>query len=178
MEKRKTKSIKQRFFMAKELRLSISLLVIWSLLAGIIFAYLTKELGARIDHGVFSFIVVFLGYVIIVVVLALFFTHRFIGPFERLKMEIRLILTGNYHRRLSVRDSDDFYVRSFVLEVNKMLDEFERKSFDKEGFRKSIDSELLHVMALIEKEYVSKDKLREALLLFHEKMESLLRKKQ
>ena len=177
MEKRKTKSIKQRFFMAKELRLSISLLVIWSLLAGIIFAYLTKELGARIEHGVFSFIIVFLGYVIIVVVLALFFTHRFIGPFERLKMEMRLILTGNYHRRLSVRASDDFYVRSFVLEVNKMLDEFEKKSFDKEGFRKTIDSELLHVMALVEKENVSKDKLRESLLSFHEKMESLLKKK-
>lgn len=178
MEKRKAKEIKQRFFMAKELRLSISLIVIWSLLAGIIFAYLTKELGARIEHGVFSFIAVFLGYVIIVVVLALFFTHRFIGPFERLKMEMKLILTGNYHRRLSVRNSDDFYVRSFVLEVNKVLDEFERKSFDKEGFRKSIDSELLHVMALIEKEHVSKDKLREALLSFHGKMESLLRKKQ
>ncbi|MDP3260937.1 MAG: hypothetical protein Q8M34_10200 [Thermodesulfovibrionales bacterium] len=42
MEKRKTKSIKQRFFMVKELRLSISLIVIWSLLAGIIFTYVTK----------------------------------------------------------------------------------------------------------------------------------------
>ena len=120
--------------MAKELRLSISLIVIWSLLAGIIFTYVTKELGAKIEHGVFSFIAVFLGYVIIVVVLALFFTHRFIGPFERLKMEMRLILTGNYHRRLSVRNSDDFYVRSFVLEVNKMLDEFEKKSFDRGRF--------------------------------------------
>jgi len=178
MEKGKAKEIKHRFFMAKELRLSISLIVIWSLLAGIIFAYLTKELGARIEHGVFSFIIVFLGYVIIVVVLALFFTHRFIGPFERLKMEMKLVLTGNYHRRLSVRNSDDFYVRSFVLEVNKMLVEFEKKSFDRDGFRKGIDSELLHVMALVEKENVSKEKLREALLSFHEKMESLLKKKQ
>ncbi|MEK7864552.1 MAG: hypothetical protein AAB175_01910, partial [Nitrospirota bacterium] len=75
-------------------------------------------------------------------------------------------------------NSDDFYVRSFVLEVNKMLDEFEKKSFDKEGFRKNIDAELLHVMALVEKEHVSKDKLREALLSFHEKMEALLKKKQ
>jgi len=178
MEKRKTKSVKQRFFMTKELRLSVALIVIWSLLAGVIFTYLTKELGARIDHGVISFITVFLGYVFIVIILVLFFTHRFIGPFERLKMEIKLILGGNYHRRLSVRNSDDFYVRSFVLEVNKLLDEVEKKSFDKDGFRKSIDSELLHVMALIEKEHVSKDKLREALLSFHEKLESLLKKKQ
>ncbi|OGW56395.1 MAG: hypothetical protein A2Z09_02895 [Nitrospirae bacterium RBG_16_43_8] len=177
MDKKKAKGIKQRFFMAKELRLSISLLVIWSLLVGIIFAYLTKELGARIEHGFFSFIIVFLGYVIIVVVLALFFTHRFIGPFERLKMEMKLVLTGNHHRRLTVRNSDDFYIRSFVLEVNKTLDEFENKSFDKDSFSKSIDSELLHVMAIIEKENVSKYKLREALLSFHEKMEALLKKK-
>lgn len=178
MDKRKPKSVKQIFFMAKELRISIALIVIWSLLAGIIFAYVTKELGARIEHGVFSFIAVFFGYVVIVVVLALLFTHRFIGPFERLKMEMRLILTGNYHRRLSIRNSDDFYIKSFISEVNKMLDEFKRKSFDKEGFRKTIDSELLHVMALIEKENVSKEKLREALLSFHEKMEALLKKKQ
>ncbi|HBG93131.1 MAG: hypothetical protein A3J81_01410 [Nitrospirae bacterium RIFOXYB2_FULL_43_5] len=178
MDKRKAKSVKQIFFMAKELRLSIALIVIWSLLAGIIFTYVTKELGAKIEHGVFSFIAVFLGYVVIVIVLALFFTHRFIGPFERLKMEMKIILAGNYHRRLHIRTSDDFYIKSFISEMNKVLDEFERKSFDKEGFRKTIDAELLHVMALIEKEHVSKDKLREALLSFHGKMESLLKKKQ
>jgi nitrogen fixation/metabolism regulation signal transduction histidine kinase len=178
MEKRKPKSVKQIFFMAKELRLSVALIVIWSLLAGIIFTYLTKELGARIEPGVFSFIAVFLGYVVIVIVLALFFTHRFIGPFERLKMEMKIILAGNYHRRLNIRTSDDFYIKSFISEMNKVLDEFERKSFDKEGFRKTIDAELLHVMALTEKEHVSKDKLREALLSFHKKMEALLKKKQ
>ena len=177
MVKKRAKNIKQRFFMAKELRLSISLIVIWSLLAGIIFTYAAKELSARMEHGVFSFIAVFLGYVIIVIVLALFFTHRFIGPFERLKMEMKLVLAGNYNRRLSVRNSDDFYVRSFVLEVNRMLDELENKCFDKEGFRKTVDSGLLRVMALVEKENVSKEKLREALLSFHDKVESLLMRK-
>jgi len=177
MDKRRAKNVKQIFFMAKELRLSIALIVIWSLLAGIIFTYITKELGAKIEHGLFSFAAVFLGYVIIVIVLALFFTHRFIGPFERLKMEMKIIMAGNYHRRLHIRASDDFYIKSFIAEVNKVLDEFEKGHFDKEGFRKNVDSELLHVMALIERENVSRDKIREALLSFHEKMETMLRKK-
>lgn len=169
-----SKKIRQKFFMARELRLSISLIVIWSLLAGILFTYITKEIGAKTEHGLLSFIAVFIGYLIIVIVLALFFTHRFIGPFERLKMEIRLILAGDYQRRFRVRGSDDFYVRSFIIDVNKILDSFEAKCLDKKTFRQNIDSELLHIMSLIEKEDATKEKLREAMLLFHARIESLL----
>lgn len=171
------KKLKQRFFIARELRLSIALIVIWSLLVGILFAYLTKELGAKIEHGIFSFIAVFLGYVLIVIFLAIVFTHRLIGPFERLKMEIKLILAGNYHRRLRLRNSDDFYIKSFISDVNKLLDNFEERCIEKEGFRKNIDAELLHLVALIEKEEVPRKKLKEAILSFHEKIESLLENK-
>ncbi|MBI4690463.1 MAG: hypothetical protein HY754_09400 [Nitrospirae bacterium] len=166
---------RKKFFIVKELRFSIALIVIWSLLAGILFTYITKEIGTKIEHGLFSFIAVFIGYVIIVVVFTMFFAHRFIGPFERLKVEMKLILGGDYCRRLCIRGSDDFYIRSFVLEVNKVLDKFERKCLEKEGSRKKIDSELLHIISLIEKEDVTREKLREAVLLFHEKVESLLK---
>ncbi|MBI4685598.1 MAG: hypothetical protein HY755_10400 [Nitrospirae bacterium] len=175
MDKRNKKTAKQKFFIAKELRLSVSLIVIWSLLAGILFTYLTKELGAKIEHGIFSFIAVFLGYVIIVIILALFFTHRFIGPFERLKMEMKLILAGNFNRRLCVRTNDDFYIRSFITDVNKILDSFENKCIEKDNFRKNINSELLNIMSLIEKQETPREKLREAVLAFHEKVESLLK---
>ncbi len=169
------RSVSRRFYKVKDLRLSIALIVIWSLLAGILFTYVTKEVGARIQHGVISFLVVFLGYVFIVVLFTLFFTHRFIGPFERLKMELRLILAGNYHRRLCVRVSDDFYIKSFIFEINKLLDVFEKKRFDKELFRKNIDSELLHLISLVEKDGVPKEKLRETFLAFHEKLEFMLK---
>jgi len=106
--------------------------------------------------------------------LALFFTHRFIGPFERLKMEIRLILAGDYQRRFRVRGSDDFYIRSFITDLNKILDSSEATCLDKKTFRQNIDSELLRIMSLIEKEDTTKEKLREALLSFHERIESLL----
>ena len=169
-----SKKIRQKFFMARELRLSISLIVIWSLLAGILFTYITKEIGAKTEHGLISFITVFIGYLIIVIVLALFFTHRFIGPFERLKMEIRLILAGDYQRRFCVRGSDDFYIRSFITDLNKILDSSEATCLDKKTFRQNIDSDLLRIMSLIEKEDTTKEKLREALLSFHEKIESVL----
>lgn len=171
MEKKITR---QKFFMARELRLSISLIVIWSLLAGILFTYLTKVLGTGTEHGLLSFIAVFLGYVIIVIILAMFFTHRFIGPFERLKMEMKLILGGQYSRRLRTRGNDDLYIRSFISDVNKILDRFETKCLDKEEFRKRLDSELLHIIALVEKEDIPKEKIREVLLTFHDKIESLL----
>ena len=168
------KKIRQQFFMARELRLSISLIVICSLLAGILFTYITKEIGAKTEHGILSFIAVFIGYLIIVIVLALFFTHRFIGPFERLKMEIRLILAGDYQRRFCVRGSDDFYIRSFITDLNKILDSSEATCLDKKTFRQNIDSEILHILSFIEKEDPSKEKLREALLSLHERIESLL----
>lgn len=171
----KVKDVRQRFFMAKELRLSIALIVIWSLLAGILFTYLAKELGARLEHGVFSFIAVFLGYVVIVVVLALFFTHRFIGPFERLKIEMRLILTGNYHRRLNIRKNDDLYIKSFITDVNKILDGLERRCIDKERVRKEIDPKLLNIVSLVEKDDIPRERLREAVLSLHEKIESLFK---
>lgn len=160
--------------MVKELRLSIALIVIWSLFAGILFTYITKELGARVEHGIFSFIAVFIGYALVVLVLAMFFAHRFIGPFERLKMEMHLILAGNYHRRLCVRTNDDLYIRSFITDVNKLLDRFEQRCLNKEEFSRNINPELLTIMSLSEKEEISRDKLREAVLLFHEKVKALL----
>lgn len=168
------KIAKQRFFRAKELRISISLMIIWSLLAGILFTYLTKELGENIKHGFLSFLLVFLGYVIVVVILALFFTHRLIGPFERLKMEMKLILAGDYRRRLKVRGNDDFYIKSFIADVNKLVERFEDKCLEKNTFRQNINTELMNILSLIEKEDAPKEKLKDAVLKFHRKVESLL----
>lgn len=168
--------VRQRFFMAKELRLSIALIVIWSLLAGILFTYLTKEFGQKVQPGIITFILVFVGYIIIVIILTIFFAHRFIGPFERLKMEIKLVLAGNYQRRLRVRGNDDFYIRSFITEVNKVIDILEKKckSFDQDALSRIIDSGLLNMIALIEQPDFSKEKLREALILLHQKIHPML----
>jgi len=90
-------------------------------------------------------------------------------------MELRLILGGDYSRRLCVRKNDDFYIRSFISDVNRLLDIFEGKYINMEELRKEINSELLHLMSLIEKESVSRQKLREELLSIHKKIESMLK---
>ena len=165
--------LKQKYFATKELRISIALIILWTLLATAFFSFFTKELGEKIGHGASLFIIVMLGYVAIVVVLTLLFAHRLVGPFQRLKTDMRLIRSGEYHRRLHLRKSDDIYIRSFVKEVNIMLDEHEHLQSFRADLTKNIDSELIRIISLIEEGDSSRDKLRENILAFHKKLQSV-----
>lgn len=167
------KVFKQKYFVPKELRISIALIILWSLLITAFFTYFAKELGGKIGHGTPLFVIVMLGYVLIVVILTMLFSHRLLGPFQRLKTEIRLIKSGDYRRRLIVRKNDDIYIRSFVTEVNMLLDEFERTHNHKEGLIRHIDSELLNIISAIEEEESTKENLRESILEFHKKLKSI-----
>ncbi|NOY39081.1 MAG: hypothetical protein GXO95_02265 [Nitrospirae bacterium] len=171
----KKKKIRKRFFRQRELRFSIALMILWSLLAMAFLTYLTRALGGKIEPGLFFFIVVFAGYAIVVVFLTLIFTHRFVGPFERLKMEMKIILSGDYNRRLCVRNNDDLYIKSFISEVNKVLDELERMQSFKEELHANIDSELLEIVSFLEKRDVSREELRETIIAFHDKVNALFK---
>jgi signal transduction histidine kinase len=162
--------LKQKYFVTKELRLSIALIILWSLFITAFFTYFAKELGDKIGHGTPLLIIVMLGYVVIVVVLTLLFSYRFIGPFQRLKTEMRLIRTGEYHRRLNLRTNDDIYIRSFIKEVNIILDEYEKVQHYRKDLVKYIDSELIRIITLIEEGESSRDTLRELVLAFHKKL--------
>ncbi len=170
MQKQK---VRQKYFVSKELRISISLIILWSLLVTAFFTYFAKELGEKIGNGTLLFVIIMLGYLIIVVVLTMFFSHRLIGPFQRLNTEMRLIRSGDYHRRLNVRRNDDIYIRSFVTEANKILEEFEKACRNKENIIKHSESELICIIAMIEEGDASKEKLRECVLAFHRKMKLL-----
>ncbi len=167
------KKLRQKYFVTKELRLSIALIILWSLLITAFFTYFAKELSEKIGHGALLFVIIMVGYIVIVIVLTMLFSHRLIGPFQRLKTEIKLISSGDYHRRLTIRNNDDIYIRSFVLEVNKLLDDFEKMHHYKEGLIRHVDSELLNIISEIEEEEPSKEKLRESVLTFHKKLKSL-----
>ena len=167
------KLIRQKYFVSKELRISIALIILWSLLVTAFFTYFAKELGEKIGNGTLLFVIIMLGYLIIVIVLTMFFSHRLIGPFQRLKMEMKLIRSGDYHRRLNVRKSDDIYIMSFVTEVNKILAELEKAQRNKEYLIKHIDSELISIISVIEEGEVSKGKLREIVLACHRKLKGL-----
>lgn len=181
----RVKKVRQKFFAARELRVSIALIVLWSLLAVIFFSLLAKELGGYlqkteigIQYGVLGFILVVAGYGIIVVVLSTLFTHRFIGPFQRLKLEIRMILAGEYSRRLHVRRGDDLYISSFIKEINKVLDLYEHSRLTKTIIAQTLDSELIRIMTELEKGSLPPEKQRESLLTLHGRLKTLMEEPQ
>jgi methyl-accepting chemotaxis protein len=166
----KKKKVRQKYFVSKELRISISLIILWSLLVTAFFTFLAKEIGGKIGHGTPLFIILMVGYAAIVVVLTMLFSHRLLGPFQRLMTEIRLILSGDYRRRLNVRKNDDVYIRSFISQVNKLLEEIERMKGCQKDMIKQFDSELLSLISVIEENDQNKEKMREAVLSLHKKL--------
>jgi len=169
----KKRQVRQKYFIARELQLSIALLVMLALLGGLLLqsvaAALTGYLGFKTPAlGVFLII----GYVVIVSFLAVFFSHRLVGPFKRLEYEISLIRSGELEQRLSVRTNDDLHVRNFINRVNDLVVNFEEMSeaysklnsavsiglgtvideLSKEGFDiEKISSELKHLQSEIHK---------------------------
>ncbi len=166
--------IRKKYFSFKELRLSIAQMVLWALLTIAFFTYLTLEIGEKIGRTPFYFLIVLIGYAVIVVVLTFIFTHRLIGPFERLKTELRIILSGNYQRRLSIRTKDDIYIRSFISEVDKLLDSLEKMHISRENFSNSIHAELTGIKSLLDNNEVSKEEIKVAIASFNENVESFL----
>jgi len=166
--------MRQKYFIPKELRYSIAFIIISSLVAGVFIIYLAKAVGGLLDEqGSLPIILIMLSYGIIVIIFTLIFAHRFIGPFERLKMEVRLIRSGNYDRRLRIRGRDDLYIKSFLDEINLLLEECQRIHSTKGDFAKEIDAELMGLLAMMEKGECTKERLMEALLLFRDKVRSI-----
>lgn len=171
------RKVKQKYFGSKEIRISIALIILWSLLATAFFTFVAKEIGERAGYGTLLFALVMLGYVVVVVILTLHFSHRLVGPFQRLKTEMRLIMAGEYNRRLSVRNNDDVYIKSFIIETNKMLHELEKLYHCKKDIVDHIDSELSKIISLIGEGEASKEKTKDLLLAFHGKIKALEQKR-
>jgi hypothetical protein len=165
--------MKQKYFVPKELRLSIAIIVLWALLISSFFTYIAKEYGGKIGHDTLLFAIIMAGYIVIVFVLSMLFSHRLLGPFQRLKTDIRLIVSGDYQRRLKIRQNDDIYIRSFLIEVNNLLDDFEKMHNYKENVVKYIDMEILDMISAIEEGGPSKEKLREEILYFHKRIKNM-----
>lgn len=170
------RKIGQKHFAPREVRFSIAMIILWSLLVTAFFTYIATKLSENVGQSVISFIILIVGYIVIVIVLTMHFSHRFLGPFQRLKTEMRLIMTGDYTRRLNVRKQDDMYIKSFIIEANKMLDVLEKAHLCRKDILEHIDSEFSGIITLVETEETSREKLRDALLSFHGKIKSLEQK--
>ncbi len=176
MEARK-KHIRQKFFAARELRVSILSIILLSFFSAIFFIYLIKTFeGAIRQNTVMAFVLVMVGYASVVILLTLFFAHRFVGPFDRLRYELDLVLAGDYSRRLKVRGQDDAYIRSFIEHVNRLIELTEVNSRCGAEIQREIYSTLSDIVREMEKaEGESIEKHRKELLGLREKLAPLLR---
>jgi hypothetical protein len=138
---------KARFFTARELRVSLLFIILISFFSAVIFMYLIKVFGGTIrEHSMLSFGVVMLGYAAVVWFLTMFFSHRFIGPFERLRYELGMVIAGDFKKRLKVRRHDDAYVRSFVDDVNRVIEVLEENDRRSADMQRDLYSNLTKIM--------------------------------
>ncbi|TNF53437.1 hypothetical protein EP227_05930 [bacterium] len=171
MEKR----MRTKYFSLREVRLSIAHMVLWSLLTIAFFTYLFIEIGSKVGRSPLYLAVIVIIYMVIVVVLTMFFSHRFLGPFERLKTQMRVIQSGEHNKRLTVRSHDDIYIRSFIEEVNRLVDTLEKSHSFKNDFREKLYSELSNIKNLVEQSETSKEELKQAFLTFYEKVDRIFK---
>ncbi|HHN64348.1 MAG TPA: hypothetical protein ENK09_03180 [Nitrospirae bacterium] len=170
----KNKQVRQRYYISKELRFSIALMILWSFLAVGLLMLFTKEIGIDNENKLPAFIIVLGGYGIICFFLTMIFSHRLIGPFERLKLELRLIRRGNYGQRLNLRKKDDIYIRSFIDEVNHLIEDIERYHHFTEEVKKGIDEEFLRIISIYDTSNLSKEQQKDMLIEFYKNIKTRL----
>jgi hypothetical protein len=170
------KKTRQRYFVARELRLSIAFIALWSLLAALMLIYIAKELGGALHNFILlPFIIIMVGYGAVVVAFSIYFCNRFIGPFERLKMEMRLVLAGDIKKRLAIRRKDDIYIKSFIGELNDLLDAYEARELLIHDLARCIDSEFMSIMSGLKDENLPRETRFDNTVHSYEKIKAILR---
>lgn len=146
------KRVRQRYFAARELRVTIAVLVVLALLGGAFLQSISVSLSTYFGFTT-PFLSIFLtiGYIIITAVLAVSFAHRFLGPFKRLEYEMKIITSGELDKRLTIKARDDLYVRNFVAYVNKFIENFENMSKDYNKLHSAISIQMDDIINKIER---------------------------
>lgn len=165
-------------FASRELQFTLAFVAVVSLLAGI---FLQSFSGFLVSyyamHPAFLGIFLIAGYAVIVVLVAVFFTHRFIGPFKRIEYEMKLIAAGDLSRRLSARGNDDLHVRNFVRYVNEFIGSFEDMSADYNKLNAAILASLGKIRAELSKEGFDCEKLKAEILTLEKEMQEFRKKR-
>jgi methyl-accepting chemotaxis protein len=158
------KRVRQRHFVARELQFTIALLVVLALLGGIFLQSITKVLTTHFGFeptalGLFLII----GYIAIVVLLAVFFSHRLVGPFKRLEYEMKFIMAGELSKRLSVRAKDDLHVRNFIEEINDFVANFEEMSKEYSKLNSAVSTHIGRFIKELSEKDCDLEKIKEEL---------------
>jgi hypothetical protein len=138
---------KHRFFTAHELHISLMFIILTSFFSAVAFTYLIKVFGDTVrEHSMTSFAVVMLGYAAVVWLLTITFTHRFIGPFERLRYEVGMVIAGDFKKRLKIRRQDDAYIRAFEDDVNRVIEVLEKDDRRSADMQRDLYSDLTKII--------------------------------
>lgn len=171
------KKVRQHYFVARELQITIALMVVLALLGGAFLQSVSAALSSYFGFTT-SVLTVFLtiGYIAIITFLAIFFAHRLLGPFKRLEYEMKTITSGELDKRLSIRARDDLYVRNFVAYVNEFIEKFEDISKDYSKLHSALSAELTNLVKRIEKGEHKPEDIKETLKILQRHIHELREK--
>jgi len=111
---------KQRYFIERDLFFQTLTLLLTVLLGGFLLLLLSKTISGHVDSSIL-FLMLFVGYFLLIIFFAWSLSKKFIGPFSRLKKNMKDIAKGDLCLRLTVRTGDDIRIRSFVEDANRMI---------------------------------------------------------
>lgn len=160
----KTEKIRQRYFVARELQITVALLVVLALLGGAFLQSVSRALNEYLGLTTPTLtIFLTIGYIAIVALLAIFFAHRFVGPFKRLEYEMKTVANGALDKRLTVRTRDDLHVRNFVSYVNEFIENFEDMSKDYSKLHSTLSIQMSDIIRKLEKGQYNADEIKETI---------------
>ncbi len=119
----KSRLQRQRYFIERDLFFQTLTLLLTVLLGGFLLLLLSKTISNYVDSSLL-FLMLFVGYFILIIFFAWSLSRKFIGPFSRLKENMKDIANGDFSLRLNVRDGDDVRIKSFVGDANRMITSF------------------------------------------------------
>lgn len=162
---------KQRYFSARELQFSIAFLIVIALLGGMLLQSVSSALISYYGMNAAAVgVLLIAGYALIVIVLAVFFTHRLIGPFKRLEYEMKFIAGGDIRRRLTVRGQDDLHVKNFILYTNSFLSCLEEMSKEHRILNEIVSKKILEIDEEFKKDNCDCKKIREELTVLQKQL--------
>lgn len=114
---------KQRCFIERDLFFQTLTLLLTVLLGGFLLLLLSKTISSYVDSSLL-FLMLFVGYFLLIIFFSWSLSRKFIGPFSRLNGNMKDIAQGDFTLRLMVRKGDDIRISHFVEEANRMVVSF------------------------------------------------------
>ena len=119
----KSRTTRQRYFIERDLFFQTLTLLLTVLLGGFLLLLLSKTISGYVDSSLL-FLMLFIGYFLLIIFFAWSLSRKFIGPFSRLKENMKDIARGDLSLRLQVRSGDDVRIKTFVEEANRLVRTF------------------------------------------------------